>query len=74
MRYNYQISDRGTFEEFDYGMFSRLQTKLTLAKSPITSFVATFSNEGVYVFGDHAVSNVIQTVVLVTANEETCGG
>ena len=54
-------------------MFTRLKTKLVGAKNSISSFIAGFEKEGVYVFGDYATAENIQTIILVTQDEK-CEG
>lgn len=64
-----------TDENYDYGAFSQLETKLNNAKLAISSFMVSFLYEGVFVFGDHTSPTTAQTIVLVTENkQELCLG
>ena len=43
-----------TNPSFDSGVFETLKTKLLNAGLNITTFMFTFSEEGVYMFGDYS--------------------
>jgi hypothetical protein len=55
-----------TDPNYDYGQFSSLATKLSSANMNINTFMSTFANVGVYVFGDVGTPDIAQTIVLVT--------
>ena len=62
-------SKYNTDDNYDYGAFSELGTKLNGAKLAISSFLISFEYEGVFVFGDHAAPNTPTTIVLVTEDK-----
>jgi hypothetical protein len=63
-----------TNPEFDYGAFIKLETRLTSTGLIIDTFGFTFSNEGVFVFGDYSAPDQYQTIVLVTSDSNICEG
>eukprot|EP00347_Sterkiella_histriomuscorum_P005935 403354701 len=54
-----------TNPSFDYGLFDTVKTKLLNAGMDISTFFFTFSQEGVYVFGDYADLYNSQTIIKV---------
>ena len=64
-----------TNDDYDYGPFVVLETKLHNAKLAISSFVVNFAYEGTYVFGDFQTPETPQTIVFVTSEKnEVCLG
>lgn len=58
-----------TNKRFDDGVFEQLALKLTNGGQKITSFAFTFTQKGVYVFGD-AANPAAQTIVVVDASKQ----
>lgn len=63
-----------TDPDYDYGLFTKLATKLTTAKLDIKSFIASFPAEGVYVFGNVNNPDEAQTIVKVVKKITECKG
>lgn len=63
-----------TDPDYDYGLFSKLQTKLVTANLNIKSFIASFQKNGVYVFGNVKNPDNAQTIVKVVTNIAECKG
>ena len=64
-----------TNSNYDYGVFSELETRLSNAKLGITTFMVNFVEEGVFVFGDHSAPTTPMTVVLSTTEKSNrCEG
>lgn len=63
-------SKYNTDDNYDYGQFSILETKLNNAKLAIGTIPAFFGKAGVYVFGDHESPFTAQTIVYVTNDKE----
>lgn len=59
---------------YDYGLFTKLETKLVTANLDIKSFIASFSNAGVYVFGNSKNPDLAKTIVKVVKNISECKG
>lgn len=57
---------------YDFGVFTLLETKLKNAKLAISQFMVNFVYEGVFAFGDSATPQTLQTLVLVTKDESRC--
>jgi hypothetical protein len=65
-----------TDPNYDYGLLTKLKTKLLTAKLTISEFVLTFTDVGqVYVFGDSANPLSSQTIVKVVESKDAeCDG
>jgi hypothetical protein len=64
-----------TDSNYDYGVFSDLETRLKNANLGISTFMVNFVRENVYVFGDHSAPATPMTIVLVTQEKATrCEG
>lgn len=63
-----------TDPNYDYGLFTKLATKLTTANLNIKSFIASFTVEGVFVFGNVNNPDEAQTIVKVVKKITDCKG
>ena len=63
-----------TDPNYDYGAFTKLKTMLVNAGVAMDTFYYSFSEEGVFVFGDYSTPDTLQTIILVTNSANRCQG
>lgn len=59
-----------TNADFDSGVFDLLQTKLVQANMSINTFMYSFAQEGVYVFGDY--KNQLASITIIKVSQSLC--
>lgn len=68
-------SKYNTNKSFDFGEYTVLKTKLISAKLLLSTFITSFSSEGVYTFADYSSPSIPRTIVLVTNDKSSrCDG
>lgn len=68
-------SKYNTDDNWDYGTFTKLANKMTLAGVNLTSFMKSFNDLGVFAFADYATPTEVQTLVYVTEDVQAkCEG